>query len=436
MLGHAIDMAMRPLKLLESQRPLGDVTAARLGPMNIRIVNDPDLLHQVLVTRYKEFSRSGPVYEISRAFVGNGLAMSEGSWHRHQRRMMQPAFRRSKMPGYHPAMLDGVQQMTGRWQQGQRIDIWTEMFNLTVGIVGNTLALGSFDQAKTEQVAAALQVASKGIGWRMAMPMAWLRSLPTPENRRFVGAQAVMREMGRQVLADHRQRVDTDPEHFLSLLLAARDESGEPLTERQLIDEVVMLFSAGGATSATSLAWAFDLLSKNPDVERQARAEVRDVLGGRPVAPEDLPRLEYLGRVLTEVLRLYPAVWLMPRLCLADTELGGHHIPKGTLVFHSSYAIQRDPRLYAEPERFDPDRWLPERRKDLARNTYLPFGAGVHQCIGDNYALTESMIVLATVLGRWSLRRDPSARVSIRTRGLLEPHGLTLIAEQQTGANP
>jgi pentalenene oxygenase len=426
---------MRPLKLLESQRPLGGVTALRIGPMNIRIVNDPDLLHEILVARTKDFVRSGPVYEVSRAFVGNGLAMSEGAWHRRQRRMMQPAFRRSRMPDYHVAMREGVEQMTGRWQPGQRIDIWDELFNLTVGIVGNTLALGSFDQEKTEQIASALRVASRGIGWRMATPVEWVRSLPTPENRRFTRAQAQLREMGRQVLAEHRERSDADSEDFLSLLLAARDEEEQPLSEQQLVDEVVMLFSAGGATSATSLSWAFDLLSKNPDVEERARAEVQEVLGGKPVTPEDLPRLEYLGRVLTEVLRLYPAVWLLPRLSVTDTEVGGHHIPKNTLVFHSSYAIQRDPKLYAEPEKFDPDRWLPDRRTGQARNTYLPFGAGVHQCIGDSYALTESLIALAAILAKWNLRRDPAARVRMRTRGLLEPHGLTLIAEKPEGAN-
>lgn len=430
LLGHALDFGLHPLKLLASQQTLADITALRIGPMNVRIVNDPDLVREVLVSRPKDFIKSGPLYEISSAFVGNGLAISEGPVHRRQRRLIQPAFRRSRMPDYQSTMREAAEQMTRRWQPGQRLDIWSELFHLAVGVIGNMLSGGGFPRAKSEQIVWAVSTASKGIGWRSVTPVKWAHSLPTPENKRFTQAQSMLEGMARGVIADHRALAEPDPEHFLSLLLAGRDDDEQPLTTQQLIDEVVTLFSAGSATVATSLAWAFHLISNNPEVEVRARTEIRDVLGSKPVTSDDLPRLEYLGRVLTEVLRLYPPAWLLPRVSVADTRLGEHHIPKDTQVFYSPYSIHRDPRLYPDPDRFDPDRWSPEQSTERSRSAYLPFGAGVHQCVGNNFALTEAMVALATIIPDWSLSSDPSAVVGIRSRALLEPKGLVLVAEE------
>ncbi|AUY53115.1 cytochrome P450 [Streptomyces sp. CB01881] len=435
-LGHVLGFAVWPLKFLDEQRELADITAINLGPKQARIVNNPTLVRELLVSRTKDFIKAGPLYDISSAFVGNGLAISEGAFHRRQRRLMQPAFQRSRMPAYHSGMREAAEQMTARWRSGQAVDVHKDLFQLAVSVIGNMLYEGRFTDEMTDRIVWAVSTASKGIGWRSVVPAAWTHTLPTEEFRRFTRAQQALHGLGDHVVAEYRERDDTDPEHFLSMLLAARDENGDPLSDKELRDEVVTLFSAGSATVATSLAWALHLLSIHPDVEERLFTEVTEVLAGRPVTVADLPRLEYLGRVVTEVLRLYPPAWLLPRITPADTELGGHPIPKGTYVFFSPYSIHHDARLYPDPEHFDPDRWLPERSASRPREAYLPFGAGIHQCIGNNFALTEATIALATIVAKWRLRRPPRAKVGTRSAALLEPVGLTLVAKRRAGRTP
>ncbi|MFE4625568.1 cytochrome P450 [Streptomyces mirabilis] len=430
-LGHAVGFAAWPLKFLSQQRALGDITAISLGPNQARIVNDPALVRELLVSRTKDFIKAGPLYDISSAFVGNGLAISEGTFHRRQRRLMQPAFQRSRMPAYHSGMQQAAETMAGRWRSGQPVDIHKNLFQLAVQVIGTMLYGDRFTDEMTDRIVWAVSTASKGIGWRSVIPLSWAHTLPTPEYRRFSDAQQALHRLGDLVVAEHRKLQDADPDHFLSMLLAARDEHGEPLSDIELRDEVVTLFSAGSATVATTLAWALHLLSTHQDVEERLHAEVVEVLDGRPVTAADLPRLEYLGRVITEVLRLYPPAWLLPRITPEDTELGGHRIPRGTHVFFSPYSIHHDPRFYPDPERFDPDRWLPEPSTGRPREVYLPFGAGIHQCIGNNFALTEATIALATIAAGWRLCRPPRAKVGTRSAALLEPVGLTLIARRR-----
>jgi cytochrome P450 len=430
-LGHAVGFAVRPLKFLSEQRALGDITAISFGPNQARIVNDPALVRELLVSRTKDFTKAGPLSDLNSTFVGNGLAVSEGPFHRQQRRLMQPAFRRSRMPAYHSGMQQAAEVMTGRWRNGQPVDIHKDLFQLAVHVMGNMLYKDRFTDEMTDRIVWAVSTAAKGIGWRSLIPLSWTHTLPTPEFRRFTNAQQALHSLGDLVVAEHRKLEDADPDHFLSMLLAARNENGEPLSDKELRDEVVTLFSAGSVTVATTLAWALHLISINPDVEQRIHAEVVEVLDGRPVTTADLPRLEYLGRVITEVLRLYPPGWLLPRFAPEDTELGGHRIPRGTHVLSSPYSIHHDPRYYPDPERFAPDRWLPECSANRFREVYFPFGAGIHQCIGNNFALAEATIALATIAAGWSLCRPPRAKVGTRRTALLEPVGLTLIARRR-----
>ncbi|MGP3948794.1 cytochrome P450 [Streptomyces sp. 7N604] len=432
LVGHGLGFGLKPLEFLNAQRPLGAVTALTIGPWRARIINDADLVREMLVSRPKEFLKEGPLYELSSAFVGNGLAISEGPYHRRQRRLIQPAFSRARMPQYHSVMRQAAEEMTSPWSDGDRLNVWNDLFHLAVSVIGNMLSPGRFPREKTERIVWAVATASAGIGWRSVTPAMWLHRLPTPEYQRFTRAQQILHAFADEAIAVHRSRKDAPEEHFLTILLGARDEHGDPLSAKELRDEVVTLFSAGSATVATSLAWALHLLSHDRKADETACVEIRDVLEGRPVTAADLPRLEYLGRIVTEVLRLYPPAWLLPRITQDAAELGGHVIPPGTHVFFSPYSIHRDPTLYPDPDTFDPDRWLPENSTSRPRSAYVPFGAGVHQCIGNNFALTEATIALATILPAWRLAPVPGARVRIRPRALLEPDGLALTARART----
>ncbi|MFJ4029269.1 cytochrome P450 [Paenarthrobacter sp. NPDC089989] len=433
--GHALSFAVRPQKFLETQRDLGAVTSIKLGNKNGQIVNDPTLVRELLVARTKDFIKSGPLYETSSRFVGNGLAVSEGPYHRQQRRLMQPSFRKSRIPGYHSAMREATVKMIETWQTDQTVDVWNDLSKLTVTVIGKSLYQGGFTDEMTEQIVRSVATASRGIGWRSLMP-AWMHRVPTLESRDFSHAQQVLHSIADHVIADH-QAHNADSQHFLTELLSARDEHGNALTDRQLRDEVVTLFSAGSATVATTLAWALHLVSERPEVGQRIHDEVVAILADGPVTADTVPRLTYTGRVVSEVLRLYPPAWLLPRVTTEDTTLGDHFISEGTLVFFSPYAIHHDPRLYPDPKRFDPNRWLPEEVAKRPRGSYVPFGAGVHQCIGNDFALFEIITALATITREWNLAKPPGAVVRPRGgRAVLEPKKLHLRVQKRVRSVP
>jgi pentalenene oxygenase len=174
---------------------------------------------------------------------------------------------------------------------------------------------------------------------------------------------------------------------------------------------------AGVETTATTVCWILHLLSLNPDSDDLVREEVERVLGGRPVGADDLPKLEYLHRVVSEALRLFPPVWLVRRRATAALHLGGHDIPVGASVYYSPYSLHRDPRWFPDPERFDPDRWLPERRNALPRGAYCPFGAGVHRCVGEAFGVTEVMTILACLVPHWRIL--PASARAIRPKAVV-----------------
>ncbi len=208
----------------------------------------------------------------------------------------------------------------------------------------------------------------------MIIPVALAQKLPLPSNLRFNQALNRTRAVVDQIINDY-QKAGVDHGDVLSTLLAARDEeTGEGMTNREIHDQIMTLVLAGTETAAATLAWAFHLLGKNPEVERRLHTEVDEVLSGRPAGFDDVPKLSYTQRVITETLRLYPSTWILTRRTTAEVELGGHRLAPGTNILFSPYALHRDPDSFPDPERFDPDRWLPERSKAVPRGAMIPSG--------------------------------------------------------------
>ena len=192
------------------------------------------------------------------------------------------------------------------------------------------------------------------------------------------------------------------------MLLMTRDEdTGEGMTDKQLRDEVTTFLGAGSETTAVLLAWAWALLSTHPAVDRKFRAELAEVLGGRTPTIADLPNLKYTRMILDETLRLYPPAWAMSREVLSDDEIGGYHIPAKSQVFLVQYVTHRLPEFWENPEGFDPERFTPERSANRPRYAYFPFGGGPRLCIGNEFALMEAQLVLATVAQKYHLHLVP-----------------------------
>jgi cytochrome P450 len=216
------------------------------------------------------------------------------------------------------------------------------------------------------------------------------------------------------------------------LLMAVDEGDGTGMSDEQVRDEVLTLILAGHETTANALTWTWYLLSEHPEIERRMHAEIDSVLDGRLPGYEDYPRLPFVESVFSESMRLYPPAWAIGRRAKADYEVGGYTIPARSILLLSPYVTHRNPRWWPDPERFDPDRWTPERREQRPKFAYFPFGGGSRVCIGERFAWLEGVLLLAAIAQRWRFRLAPGhpvahqAAITLRTK-----HGMRMIPERR-----
>lgn len=429
LLGHAVTFALRPLKFLESARDRGDVVVFRLGTKPAYLVNTPELVREVLVTQYHAFAKGGSFFEALVPLLGKGIGISNGTLHRRQRRLMQPAFHHAHIASYATTMADVVAALSASWCPGQILDVNREMTTLTIAVLSKCL----FSETPGLDVVATFQESlptiARGVFTRAALPIKWLHRIPTPENRRYQAALRHLHDTVDQVITNYRAQ-DTDRGDLLSMLLLARDEeTGESMSDQEIHDEVMTIMVAGIETTSVMLSWIFYVLGARPDIEKRIHAEVDEILDGRTAGLDDIPRLTYLGRVIQEVLRVYPPVWILTRRTVTDIDIGGHLLPAAADVFFSPYALHHDPGLFTEPDTIDPDRWLPKQVDTIRRGTYIPFGSGARKCIGESFVTVEATLVLATLVSRWRLRPIPSRPPQPKAHGSYFPANLAMTAE-------
>jgi cytochrome P450 len=386
-------------------RTYGDISSYRMAGEQLFLVNEPRLIRDILVTNNRNFTKSRGL-ERSKRLLGQGLLTSEGAVHLRQRRLMQPAFHRDRIAGYGDLMVGYADRMRNAWTDGATLDLAREMNRLTLSIVGKTL----FDVDVESQAAAvgeALTAVMESF-WMMMLPFAEvLERLPVPTLRRARMARARLDAIIYSIIADRRTS-GRDHGDLLSMLLAAQDEDdGGGMTDQQVRDEAMTIFLAGHETTANALTWTWYLLSGAPDVEAKLHAEVDRVLQGRLPTMGDLASLQYVERVVTESMRLYPPAWIIGRRAIAAYPIGDYVAPARSILIMSPYIMQRDPRFYADPGRFDPDRWTPEFRAALPKFAYFPFGGGPRQCIGESFAWMELFLLVATISQQCRLRLVP-----------------------------
>ena len=313
-------------------------------------------------------------------------------------------------------MLDGWE---ARATQGRPLDVALEMTLLAQRIIVRTMFGTDLGEEGT-RIARAFDTALAGIDARFVVPL-WVSRLPLPANRRFEKALATIDGAVRRIIAGRRRDGREGGGDLLGMLMEARDaETGETMSEGQIRDEVTTIYLAGHETTAVTLAWTWYLLSKNPAVARGVREEVSRVLGDRTPGIGDLPNLTYTRMVVDEVLRLYPAAWMISRTAVGDDEIGGYCIPAGLTVFLSPYVTHRRPELWPNPEG-SPRALRPESGSGRPRFAYFPFGGGPRLCIGNNFALTEATLVIAMTAQRYRLDLVPGQTVKAKPRGTLRP---------------
>ncbi|MGK9235681.1 cytochrome P450 [Inquilinus limosus] len=428
-LGHAWHLMQDPLGFLESLRDHGDLVRIRLGPKVAYAACSPDLVGSLLLAKTQPFIVGGPLWDTLEALIGKGVATSNGAEHLRQRRMILPAFRREQIANYAPVMVEEAGAIAERWKPGGIVNVRDEMFRLTVRIISRSLLVLDSVGRSADVVGAALRPVFLGMYRQMVLSAIPLPRLPTPGNRRFDRALATLHRVVDDIIRERRAS-DMRHDDLLTTLIEARDEeTGEPLSDQEVHDNVVSVLVAGAEAPSATLAWVFHLLSQHPAEEARLHRELEAVLGDRPVGFDDLPRLPHTRNVVTESMRIRQATWIFTRRATADTDLGGYRIPAGADVLYSPYAIQRDRRSFDRPSEFVPDRWDPERAAIIPKYAMLPFSAGSRKCPGDHFSMTEITLALATIASRWRLVPVASADATPQPGITLHPKKLLMRAE-------
>jgi cytochrome P450 len=386
-------------------REYGDVVALRFFTRPILLLSHPDLVESVLVTQARHFTKHFALRFNPEVF-GQGLLTSEGDFWLRQRRLIQPAFDRQHLVSFAVDMVAATQRLLGRWSPGQTVDVQTEMMRLTLDIAAQTL-FGIDATADAGAVSSAMAVLQESFLAQFLRSVPLPMWVPTPLNFRRRRAVRRLDDVIYRFIARCRaggeQRGD-----LLSLLLAARDEGdGRGMTDKQVRDEALTLFLAGHETTALALSWTWYLLATNPEAQARVVQEWQEILHGRNPTADDVPRLRNTRAVVQEALRLYPPAFAFGREARQECRLGDYRVPRGMTVLMSPWVLHRDSRWWDQPEVFRPERWLEGHPAKTPKYAYVPFGGGPRLCIGNQFALLEAVLVLATLGQRYRFTMVP-----------------------------
>jgi cytochrome P450 len=415
-----------PLSFLSSlEKQFGDIVTLRRG--HSYAVFHPDYIKHVLQDNHPNYGK-GERYRAALApLMGNGLFTSEGQFWLRQRRLAQAAFQRAHLASFGVPIAIHVSDLIAKWhdkaRHGTLVALREELTDLTLRI-----ALQNLFSADAEKHIAALVEAAFGVNEEIKLGAAFLpfkipHWVPTPGRRRFARSLKAINDFVYGVIGERRKAASAG-EDFAGLFIAARDRDVEGgMDDVQVRDELVTILNAGHDTVTDSIVWTMVLLSRHPETKEAVRSEVIRLAGAGPVTVESVLKMELLGRVFHESLRLYPPGWAFARTALHHDSLGEFAIPAGALVVISPYVVHRSSRFWNNPERFDPDRFLPGPSAGRQKFTYFPFGAGPRQCIGASLAMMEAPLILASILQRCDFQIlnpaevKPEPRISLRPKG-------------------
>jgi cytochrome P450 len=418
---------------LTAARRFGDVAYFKIGPRHGYLITNPADVRRVLQDNARNYHKS-PLYEKLRMTLGNGLLTSEDDFWLRQRRIAQPAFHRQKVSALAGVMANAAREAADQWDPiasaGRPVDIAEEMMRLTRTVVLRAL-LGGDLGPYSSTIDEAWTVINEYIGesfWSLGLA----DRLPSAKKRRFQAARAILRGAVDHVI-NERRRHTSDSADLLSMLLAARDEeTGETMTDEQLRTEVTTFLLAGQETTSLALTWTWYLLSQHPQARQRLETEIDTALEGRPPEYADLANLPYTRMVVDEAMRLYPPAWGFSRQAMGDDRLGGYRLPKGWLAFVIPWVLHRLPAYWPNPDTFDPERFSPERSAERPKFVYIPFGAGPRQCIGNQFALIEAQLSVATLAQRYRLQLTSTQRVDAWPLITLRPrYGMSMVIERR-----
>ena len=413
------DLSQVPVFLERVAREYGPIASWRVPGARFWFVDDAALIDQVLTASGYDLIKGRGLRRMRR-LLGEGLLTSDEPLHLKQRRLVQPAFHRERIAGYAATMIGAARAAADGLQDGETLAIDALMHRLALRIAAATLFSADVDDdadtiggAVTE--ALAIFPASLSAFGELLDHVPW-----HPSTRRFRSARAKLDAVIYRLI-DARRRENADRGDLLSTLLVARDDEGRPMPVELVRDEALTLLLAGHETTANALAWTWDALARNPAAEERLHAELDEVLGERDPAPEDYARLAFTRDVVAESMRLRPPAWILGRRAVRPIRVGSWDVPAGSVILTAQIVTHRNPRYWTEPNAFRPERWSNGETAALPRGAYFPFGGGNRICIGEAFAWTEAVLVLATLARRVRFRGLNPARVPLAPSVTLRP---------------
>ena len=413
-----------------------DIITQRILWRRMFILNEPGAIRYVLLDNAANYIKSEVGRRLLEPGLGRGLLTSEGeTWRRH-RRIMAPSFDPRSVTGYAPIMTEVTQGLLEKWDalpDGSELDAAAAMMHLTLHIISKAMFSSDSDEIVDAVEGGVNQyqtLVRPSLLDLLHVPQ-WFARLLSP-----LPTDGLFDEFDRKVdllLTERGRAPDAEPKDLLARLVAARDaETGGGMTAKEVRDQVVTIFMAGHETTSLALSWTWYLLSQHAAVEEKLHRELADVLGGRTPRNEDIANLRYTRMVIEESMRLYPPAHTTGRQPIKPDEILGHRIPAGAEVLIMPWLIHRKPQLWEDPERFDPERFAPGRAAERPRFAYIPFGAGPRICIGAAFAMTEAILILATIAQRYRLRLKPGHPIEPQGLITLRPrYGMQMFLERR-----
>jgi cytochrome P450 len=424
LLGNLRQMAANPLQAFyDWHRDYGDLVSFRLATRQFYLFSHPKLIEQALIRQSDIFKK---IYTPEKPtgialILGQGLVTSQGDLWQRQRQLMQPVFQRSNVTTLLPLMVTAGNNMLNRWRQlgeGAHLNLSNEMTRLTLEVITQTMFSTSVLD-KIEHISPSLDTLLRYAIKSIVNPLTLPLYVPTPANQKFKLALGTIDDVIYGII-DQRRAASSERNDLLDMLLKARDDSsGEKMTDKQIRDEVITIFSAGHETTANLLSWTLYLLARHPDILARVRQELDGLLQGRIPNAEDLQQLAYTRAVLSESMRLRPPAGFLLRKVNKDTEVDGYLLKAGRSAIFSIYNLHHHADFWQQPEQFNPDRFLLPQKK----YSFIPFGTGERICIGSHFALMESQLLLSMIDQHCDLQLLDPNEVEIEMAVTLRPKG-------------
>ncbi|MEM1287296.1 MAG: cytochrome P450 [Pseudomonadota bacterium] len=393
-----------------------------IGPLgysrrSIIIANDPTLIRQVLSDEAENFPKSDLMVNATEALIGDSIFVSSGDVWRRQRAMVDPAFTALRINQAFPAMSAGVDEAERQFDQhakdGTALSLDKAMGHLAADIICRTVFSSSLDGDIAHQVFDDFAVFERSVAQvevlRLIWDKAWTR---VPQRQDVLDACHRIRSHLGTWIDEHQNAPPGTFDDIASAVIDARDaDTGEPFSREELIDQLGVFFLAGHETTASALTWAVFLIAMHRPTRERMRAEVDAVAGDGEMTIGHVKKMPFVRAMFRETLRLYPPITFLPRVALADTNLGGRKIKRGALVMVAPWVLHRHERYWQDPDMFDPDRFLPPREAEQTPGAYIPFGQGARLCSGAAFATIESTLFLARLVRRYDIAIESAERV-------------------------